>query len=62
MQQVTQNYKTGAIGIRDTVVPALKPGMILVQSRFSVISTGTEGMKAREGKMSYVGKARARPR
>jgi len=61
MQQVTQNYKTGAIRTQETTRPALKPGMLLVRTAYSVISTGTEGMKAREGKMSYLGKARARP-
>ena len=28
---------------------------------YSVISAGTEGMKVREGNLSYLGKARARP-
>jgi predicted dehydrogenase/threonine dehydrogenase-like Zn-dependent dehydrogenase len=34
---------------------------VLVQSRFSLISTGTEMMKLTEAKLSMVGKARARP-
>jgi hypothetical protein len=38
-----------------------RPGGILVQSLFSLISTGTEVMKLTEAKMSMVGKARARP-
>jgi predicted dehydrogenase/threonine dehydrogenase-like Zn-dependent dehydrogenase len=61
MRQISQNYKTGAIRLQQVNPPALKPGGILVQTCFSVISTGTESMKAQEGKMSYVEKARARP-
>jgi len=38
-----------------------EPGGVLVRSHFSLVSTGTEGMKVKEGKLSYLGKARARP-
>jgi hypothetical protein len=34
---------------------------VLVRTAYSVISAGTEGMKVREGKMSLLGKAMARP-
>jgi predicted dehydrogenase/threonine dehydrogenase-like Zn-dependent dehydrogenase len=61
MRQVTQNYKSGEIRLQEMDWPALKPGGVLVRSHYSVISTGTEGMKVREGKLSYLGKARARP-
>ena len=61
MRQVTQNYKSGEIKLEEVDWPALKPGGVLVRSHYSVISTGTEGMKVREGKLSYLGKARARP-
>jgi predicted dehydrogenase len=61
VKHVTQNYKNGEIKVRDTDVPALRRGGVLVRSLFSLISTGTEGMKAREGKMSYLQKAKARP-
>lgn len=61
MKQVSQNYKTGAIRLEDVNVPALKSGGVLVKSLYSVISAGTEGMKVKEGKMSYIEKAQARP-
>lgn len=61
MKQISQNYKTGAIRIEEVNQPALKSGGVLVQTLFSVISAGTEGMKVKEGKMSYLGKAKARP-
>ena len=32
-----------------------------MRTHYSVVSAGTEGMKVKEGKMSYLGKARARP-
>jgi len=61
MKQVSQNYRTGQIKLEDVDLPALKRGGILVRTHYSVISAGTEGMKVKEGKMSYLGKARARP-
>lgn len=61
MRQVTQNYRSGEIRLEEVDWPALKAGGVLVRTHYSVISTGTEGMKVREGKLSYLGKARARP-
>jgi predicted dehydrogenase/threonine dehydrogenase-like Zn-dependent dehydrogenase len=61
MKQIAQNYKTGELSVLDVPAPVCRPGGILVQSLFSLISTGTEVMKLTEAKMSMVGKARARP-
>jgi predicted dehydrogenase/threonine dehydrogenase-like Zn-dependent dehydrogenase len=61
MKQIAQNYKSGELIVLDAPVPACRPGGVLVQSLFSLISTGTEMMKVSEAKMSMVGKARARP-
>src|ERR1700749_1518829 len=61
MKQIAQNYKSGELTVLDAPVPACRPGGVLVQSLFSLISTGTEMMKVAEAKMSMVGKARARP-
>jgi predicted dehydrogenase/threonine dehydrogenase-like Zn-dependent dehydrogenase len=61
MKQIAQNYKSGELIVLDTPVPACRPGGVLVQSLFSLISTGTEMMKVTEAKMSMVGMARARP-
>ena len=61
MKQIAQNYKSGELIVLDAPVPACRPGGVLVQSLFSLISTGTEMMKLAEAKMSMVGKARARP-
>ncbi|PLW67038.1 bi-domain-containing oxidoreductase [Pseudohalioglobus lutimaris] len=61
MRQISQNYKNGTINLETVNTPKLKSGGILVQTHFSAISMGTEGMKIREGGMSMLGKARARP-
>jgi predicted dehydrogenase/threonine dehydrogenase-like Zn-dependent dehydrogenase len=61
MKQIAQNYKSGELIVLDAPTPVCRPGGVLVQSLFSLISTGTEMMKVSEAKMSMVGKARARP-
>ena len=61
MKQIAQNYKSGELTVLDSPAPVCRPGGVLVQSLFSLISTGTEMMKLAEAKMSMVGKARARP-
>jgi predicted dehydrogenase/threonine dehydrogenase-like Zn-dependent dehydrogenase len=61
MKQIAQNYKSGELTVLEAPIPACRPGGVLVQSLFSLISTGTEMMKVHEAKLSMVGKARARP-
>ena len=61
MKQISQNYKSGDVVIEGVNTPALKPGGVLVQTQYSAISIGTEGMKVKEGKLSLLGKAKARP-
>lgn len=61
MKQISQNYRSGLLRVEDVAPPALRPGGILVRTRFSLISMGTEGMKVREAKLSLIEKARARP-
>ena len=61
MKQVAQNYKSGSIRLQETNIPALKEGGVLVETRYSLISTGTESMRVREGNMSLLEKAKARP-
>ena len=61
MKQIAQNYKSGELSVLDVPAPVCRPGGVLVQSLFSLISTGTEMMKVTEAKMSMVGMARARP-
>jgi predicted dehydrogenase/threonine dehydrogenase-like Zn-dependent dehydrogenase len=61
LRQVAQNYKSGELLVLDVPAPACQPGGVLVRSRYSLISTGTEMMKVGEAKLSLLGKARARP-
>ncbi|HEY6798032.1 MAG TPA: bi-domain-containing oxidoreductase, partial [Kineosporiaceae bacterium] len=61
MKQVAQNYRSGELTVLDVPVPAGRPGGVLVRSRYSLISTGTELMKVSEARLSLLGKARARP-
>src|SRR5580658_2612545 len=61
MKQIAQNYKSGDLIVLDVPAPSCRPGGVLVQSLFSLISTGTEMMKLAEAQLSMVGKARARP-
>ncbi len=61
MKQIAQNYKSGELTVLDVPAPVCRPGGVLVQSLYSLISTGTEMMKLAEAKMSMAGKARARP-
>jgi predicted dehydrogenase/threonine dehydrogenase-like Zn-dependent dehydrogenase len=61
MKQVVQNYRSGELSVLDVPAPACKPGGVLVASRYSLISVGTELMKVSEAKLSLIGKARARP-
>jgi len=61
MKQIAQNYKSGELTVLDVPAPVCRPGGVLIQSLFSLISTGTEMMKLTEARLSMVGKARARP-
>lgn len=61
MKAVLTNSKTGQIAIHEIPTPELLPSGILVQTHFSVISSGTERTKIETGEKSLLGKARARP-
>ncbi|HEX7924155.1 MAG TPA: bi-domain-containing oxidoreductase [Bradyrhizobium sp.] len=61
MKQIAQNYKSGELGLIDVPAPRCRPGGVLVRTAFSAVSTGTEMMKFTEGRLSLLGKARARP-
>jgi predicted dehydrogenase/threonine dehydrogenase-like Zn-dependent dehydrogenase len=61
MKQVAQNYRSGELSVLDVPPPRCLPGGVLVRTRYSLISTGTELMKVNESKMSLIGKARSRP-
>lgn len=61
MKQLLQNVSTGAITVDEVPSPARGSASLLVTTRFSLISAGTERAVMEMGRASLVGKARARP-
>ncbi|MEW6264413.1 MAG: bi-domain-containing oxidoreductase [Thermodesulfobacteriota bacterium] len=61
MKQILQNFKTGELKVEEVPRPQVRPGAVLVKNLYSLISAGTEGGTVALGKMSLLGKARARP-
>jgi predicted dehydrogenase/threonine dehydrogenase-like Zn-dependent dehydrogenase len=61
MKQLLQNASTGEITVDEVPAPARDPRSLLVATRFSVISPGTERAALEIGRASLVGKARSRP-
>ena len=61
MKQIVQNARSGQMKIREVPEPKVRPGHLLVRTRASLISAGTERMVVEFTKKGLVGKARARP-
>ncbi len=61
MKQIIQSYRTGKLQMVEVPPPALQPRGILVRTRCSLVSAGTEKMVMELAKKSLLGKARARP-
>jgi predicted dehydrogenase/threonine dehydrogenase-like Zn-dependent dehydrogenase len=61
VRQVTQRRGDGSINVVEVPSPTLRPGWVLVENRYSLISAGTERTKVVTGQKSLVQKARARP-
>jgi predicted dehydrogenase len=60
-RHIGQSYRTGRLSLEEVAYPQLRPGGVIIKTAYSVISIGTEAMKVREARMSYLEKARARP-
>jgi predicted dehydrogenase len=61
MRQVVQNSRTGKLALRQVPAPRVTSGHLLVRTRASLISAGTERMMVQFARKSLFGKARARP-
>jgi predicted dehydrogenase/threonine dehydrogenase-like Zn-dependent dehydrogenase len=61
MKQVLQYLNNGRTEVVDAPCPAVKPGHVLVQTRLSLISAGTERMLLEFGKANLLAKARQQP-
>jgi predicted dehydrogenase/threonine dehydrogenase-like Zn-dependent dehydrogenase len=61
MKQLLQNLKTGVTQVVDVPVPVIRPGFVLIRTRASLVSAGTERMLVEFGEKNLVEKARSRP-
>jgi predicted dehydrogenase/threonine dehydrogenase-like Zn-dependent dehydrogenase len=61
MKQVIQSTRTGKLNLTEVPAPTVKAGNILVATRASLISAGTERMVVEFARKSLAGKARERP-
>ena len=61
MKQLIQNYRTGNLELAEVPVPICSENMLLVNTRASFVSLGTERSIIELGRKSLLGKARARP-
>ena len=61
MKQVIQSARTGKLGLKEVPAPSAGPGQLLVATRASLISAGTERMVVDFAGKSLAGKAKARP-
>ena len=61
MKQVEQNYRTGKLRVVEVPAPRVGEGSLLVATRVSLISSGTEKQLMDLAKASLAGKAMARP-
>jgi len=61
MKQVVQSARSGKLALKDVPDPEVRRGHILVRTRTSLISAGTERMVVEFAKKSLAAKAKARP-
>jgi predicted dehydrogenase/threonine dehydrogenase-like Zn-dependent dehydrogenase len=61
MKQVLQSLRTGAVEVPDVPCPAPRRGEVLIRTRATLISSGTERMLLEFGKANWIEKARQQP-
>ena len=61
MKQVVQNARSEELALRTVPDPRVKPGHLLVRTRASLISAGTERQAVNFARKNLIEKARARP-
>jgi predicted dehydrogenase/threonine dehydrogenase-like Zn-dependent dehydrogenase len=61
MKQLLQSLRTGALEVPEVPCPAAKAGEVLIRTRASLISAGTERMLLEFGKSNWIEKARQQP-
>lgn len=61
MRQILQNLRSGELELAEVPAPGAGRGMVLIQTRASVISPGTERMLVEFSQANLLGKARQQP-
>ena len=61
MKQIIQDLKSGKTILENIPTPGIKTGYVLIQTKNTLVSLGTEKMLVNFGKASYVDKARQQP-
>lgn len=61
MRQIVQHLRTGRMEIIEAPLPMVQNGKLLIQTRCSLISVGTERMLVGFGKAGWIDKARQQP-
>ncbi|GAB2596255.1 bi-domain-containing oxidoreductase [Spirosoma areae] len=61
MKQLIQHLRTGDALLEDVPVPRVRPGQVLIQTRRSLVSLGTERMLVEFGRADLLSKARQQP-
>src|SRR5215204_20793 len=61
MKQILQSLKTGATTVAEVPCPDAKTGQLLIRTRQSLVSSGTERMLVDFGKAGWLEKARQQP-
>lgn len=61
MKQLIQNFKTGKLYVDEVPLPSMSEGMVLVENKYSLISSGTEKGTVKVAKANLLGKAKQRP-
>ena len=61
MKQLLQNLKNGATEIAEVPAPGVGRGQVLIASRRTLVSAGTERMLVDFGKAGWIEKARQQP-
>lgn len=61
MKQILQSLKTGETEVAEIPCPVARPGQLLIQTRRTLVSAGTERMLVEFGQANYLDKARKQP-
>ena len=61
MKQILQSLKTGETKVTEVPCPSVKRGQLLICTRQSLVSSGTERMLVQFGKAGWIQKARQQP-